>query len=160
MVRRARLRRQNAALNTLQLSGRRIAAAATVFLIASLTVLADPTTFRNEGLKIETVVRLNVEGKKVSGTYESSEYDEEPRVSYRFSGRIIPAPKEKGGVYMHIKFDGSPVPYPAPPGIKSLLWHLKIVDHRVHLFIPMQERSYDGKTPKWVVSEVEFTPAD
>jgi hypothetical protein len=34
------------------------------------------------------------------------------------------------------------------------------VNHRAHLFIPMWERSYTKKTPKWIVSDVEFTPKD
>ena len=34
------------------------------------------------------------------------------------------------------------------------------MNHRAHLFIPMWERSYTKKTPKWIVSDVEFIPDD
>jgi hypothetical protein len=60
---------------------------------------------------------------------------------------------------MVVRFEG-PAPYDPPPGTKVLRWYLRIVEHQAHLFIPMQERSYTGKSPKWVVSEVEFTPSD
>ena len=126
------------------------------FLAAISLVAADEKTFRNDGLKNQIIVRLDVQGKKVSGTYASAEYGEEA-VSHGFSGEVVPTPKGKRDVYMQVRFEGN-IPYSAPPDAKILRWHLKIVDHRAHLFIPMQERSYAGKTPRWVVSDVEFVP--
>lgn len=134
----------------------KIALSLGLFLATALSVLAEPKTFRNEGLKNEIVVRLDVQGKKVSGTYASAEYGEEA-VPRAFSGEVVPAPKGKRGVYMQVRFEDD-IPYSPPPDAKVLRWYLKIVDHRAHLFIPMQERSYTGKTPKWVVSDVEFLP--
>ncbi len=119
-------------------------------------VFARPTTFKNSGLKTETVITLDVEGKRVTGTFESSEYSENS-VREKFKGEVVPTPKEKSGVYMEIHFSGK-VTYSASPQAKGLRWSRRIVDHRAHLFIPMWERSYTGKTPKWVVSDGEFTP--
>ena len=127
-------------------------------LVGRFAGLAETTTFRNEGLKNETVVTLSVDGKKVNGSFLSSEYGEEPAVEHRFTGEIIPTPNGKRGVYMRIRFTGE-VPYSAPPATKVLKWYLRIVDHRAHLFIPMQERSYEERTPKWIVSDVEFVPS-
>ena len=127
-----------------------------VLLVASsVTALAEPKTFRNEGLKTLTVVTLDVEKNKVTGTFATAEYGEEPAEKYRFSGEVIPTPKGKQGVYMRVRFEGT-VPYSLPPRVKTIEWFLKIVEHRAHLFIPMQERSYERKTPKWIVSNVEF----
>jgi hypothetical protein len=47
-----------------------------------------------------------------------------------------------------------------PPKARTLIWFLKIVNHRAHLFVPMQERSYEGDIPRWVVSDVELEPVD
>ena len=117
---------------------------------------AEPKTFRNEGLRNGILVRLDVQGKKVSGTFASDEYGD-TSVPHVFIGEVIATPKGKRGVHMRIRFEGN-IPYSVPPEVKELLWYLKIVDHKAHLFIPMQERSYAGKTPKWVVSDVEFLP--
>jgi hypothetical protein len=122
-----------------------------------LAAEAEPKTFRNEGLKTEIVVTLDVQGEKVTGTWASSEYGDNPSPTQSFSGEVIPTPKGKTGVYMHVRFPDKP-PYDPPPGIKVLRWYLRIVNHSAHLFIPMQERSYEGKNPKWVVSDVEFLP--
>ena len=56
---------------------------------------------------------------------------------------------------MKINFSGK-VSYSLPPKAKALRWSLRIVNHRAHLFIPMEERSDTGKTPMLVVSDVEF----
>ena len=72
---------------------------------------------------------------------------------------MIPTPKGKRGIYLEIHFAEKP-PYDVPPKATRLVWYLKIVDHRAHLFIPMQEREYSGRTPKWVVSDVELEPQD
>ncbi len=127
-------------------------------LTTGLYVSAKPTTFKNSGLKTETVITLNVEVKRVSGTFASSEYGENA-VRETFTGEVLPTLNGKSGVYMEIHFSGK-VPYSAPSQVKGLRWSLRIVSHRAHLFIPMRERSYAGKAPKWIVSDVEFTPED
>jgi hypothetical protein len=129
-----------------------------ILLATGLCVSAKPTTFKNSGLKTETVITLDVIGKRVTGTFASSEYDENA-VRDAFTGEVVPAPKGKSGVYMEIHFSGK-VPYSPPPKAKALRWSLRIVNHRAHLFIPMEEQDYTGKTPKWVVSDVEFAPED
>ena len=129
-----------------------------ILLATGVCVFAKPTTFKNSGLKEETVITLDVQGKRVTGTFESSEYGENA-ISETFTGEVIPTAKGKSGVYMEIHFLGK-VPYSPPPQAKSLRWSLQVVRHRAHLFIPMWERSYTGKTPEWVVSDVEFTPED
>jgi hypothetical protein len=129
-----------------------------ILLATGLCVSAKPTTFKNSGLKTETVITLDVIGKRVTGTFASSEYDENA-VRDTFTGEVVPAPKGKSGVYMEIHFSGK-VPYSPPPKAKALRWSLRIVNHRAHLFIPMEEQDYTGKPPKWVVSDVEFAPED
>ena len=136
----------------------KLAFAFAILLATGLRVSAKPTTFKNSGLKTETVIILDVQGKGVTGTFETSEYGENA-VRERFTGEVVPTPKGKSGVYMEIHFAGK-VPYSPPPQAKALRWSLRIVNHRAHLFIPMEERSYTGKTPKWVVSDVEFAPED
>src|SRR5260370_32044672 len=100
------------------------------------------------------MITLDVQGKRVTGTFESSKYGENA-VKETLTGEIVPTPKGKRGVYMEIHFSGN-VPYSPPPQAKSLRWSLKIVNHRAHLFVPMCEQSYEDKTPKWIVSDVEF----
>lgn len=136
----------------------KLAFASAILLATCLCVSAKPTTFKNSGLKIETVITLDVQGKRVTGIFESSEYDEN-EVKETFTGEVVPTPKGKSGVYMAIHFSGK-VPYSPPPQANVLRWSLRIVNHRAHLFVPMEERDYTGKTPKWVVSDVEFEPED
>ncbi len=136
----------------------KLAFAFTILLATGLCVSAKPTTFKNSGLKTETVITLDVQGKHVTGIFESSEYGENA-VREAFTGEVVPTPKGKSGVNMEIHFSGK-VPYSPPPQAKALRWGLRMVNHRAHLFIPMEERSYTGKTPKWVVSDVEFAPED
>jgi len=116
------------------------------------------TTFKNSGLKVETMITLDVQGKRATGTFESSEYGENA-VKETFTCEVVATPKGKKDVYMEIHFSGK-VPYSPPPQAKALRGSLRIVNHRAYLFIPMEERSYTGKTPKRVVSDVEFTPED
>jgi hypothetical protein len=120
--------------------------------------LAAPITFKNEGLKDVIVVVLDVKEKTATGTFASHEYDAASRET-PFTGKVIATPKGKTGVYLEIHFAGDP-PYNIPPKSKTLIWFLKIVDHRAHLFIPMQERNYESKTPHWVVDDVELEPTD
>jgi hypothetical protein len=80
-------------------------------LTTGLYVSAKPTTFKNSGLKTETVITLNVEGKRVSGTFASSEYGENA-VKEMFTGEVLPNFNGKSGVCMEIHFSGK-VPYNA-----------------------------------------------
>jgi hypothetical protein len=136
----------------------KLALAFAILLATGVCVSAKPTTFKNSGLKTEIVITLDVQGKRVTGTFESSEYGENA-VKETFTGEVVPTPKGKRGVNMEIHFSGK-VPYSPPPQAKILRWSLRIVNHREHLFIPMWERSYTSRTPKWVVSDVELTPED
>jgi hypothetical protein len=126
-------------------------------LFTGTHVFAEATTFRNGGLKNETIVTLEVKGKTATGTFVSYEYGEEIPPATPFTGKVIRAPKGKRGVYLEITFAGAP-PYPAPPDAKSLVWQLKIVNRRAHLFIPMHQRSYETTPPKWIVGDVELEP--
>src|SRR5262245_6560959 len=109
----------------------RLAFAFVILLATALSVSAKPTTFKNSGLKTETVITLDVQGKRVAGTFESSEYGENA-VSEMFTGEVVPTPKGKSGVYMQIHFSGE-VPYSPPPQAKSLRWSLRILNHRAYL---------------------------
>jgi hypothetical protein len=131
-----------------------------LFVPAELS-FASPTTFKNEGLNTEIMVVLDVTGKAAKGTFTSHEYDadEEAGAGVPFTGKVVPTPKGKTGIYLEIQFAGTP-PYNVPPKARTLIWFLKIVKHRAHLFIPMQERSYEGDIPRWVVSDVELEPVD
>ena len=126
---------------------------------ASTSAFAAPTTFENKGLKYVIVVALDVNEKTAMGTYKTHEYDPDSAgPGTPFTGKVIPTPKGKTGVYLEIKFDGD-VPYTIPPNAKKLIWYLKIVDHKAHLFIRMRERSYEGDT-HYVVDDVELEPAE
>jgi len=126
-------------------------------LFPSANVFAEATTFRNGGLKNETIVTLEVKGKTATGTFVSYEYGEKIPPATPFSGKVIPTPKGKRGVYLEINFTGTP-PYSPPPEAKALVWSLKTVNRRTHLVIPMQQRSYDTSPPKWIVADVELEP--
>src|SRR6266446_4774331 len=109
----------------------KLAFAFAILLATGLCVSAKPTTFKNSGLKIETVITLDVQGKRVTGTFESSEYGENA-VREAFTGEVVPTPKGKSGVYMEIHFSRR-VPYSPPPQAKALRWSLRIVNHRAIL---------------------------
>ena len=126
-------------------------------LCAGANVLAEPTTYRNGGLKNETIVTLDVKGKTASGTFVTYEYGDEIPPSTPFTGKVVLTPEGKRGIFLEISFAGAP-PYSTPSEAKSLLWHLKTVKGQTHLFIPMQQRSYDTTPPKWVVADVELEP--
>jgi hypothetical protein len=130
-------------------------------LVPAELSFASPTTFKNEGLKVETIVVLDVTGKAAKGTFRSHEYDadEGGGAGVPFTGKVVPTPKGKTGIYLEIQFAGTP-PYNVPPKAKTLVWFLKIVKRRAHLFIPMEERSYEGDTPRWIVSDVELEPVE
>ena len=129
------------------------------FLATAAHAFGEPITFRNGGLKNESIVTLEVKGKAATGTFVSYEYGEDIPPVTPFTGKVIPTPKGKRGVYLEIKFTGTP-PYSAPPDARSLVWHLRTVNRRQHLFIPMHQQSYESTPPKWVVADVEFEPDD
>ena len=54
----------------------KLAFAVAILLATGLCVSAKPTTSKNSGLKTETVITLDLQGKRVTGTFESSEYGE------------------------------------------------------------------------------------
>jgi len=136
-----------------------IVLAACALLFSGANVFAEPTTYRNGGLKNETIVSLEVKGKTATGTFVTYEYGEEIPPATPFTGKVIPTPKGKRGVFLEISFAGAP-PYSTPPAAKSLIWHLQTVSGRAHLFIPMHERLYgdEDRTPRWAVTDVEFEP--
>jgi hypothetical protein len=130
-----------------------------VLLLMSGSLFAKPTKFVNGGLKDRTVVTLDVAGKKGTGTMVIHDYMDEPGPATSFTGKVIPTPKGKQGVYLDVQFDGKP-PYNIPPGARRLIWYLKIVDRRAHLFIPTYQRNYETKPYSWIVSDNELEPED
>jgi hypothetical protein len=136
-----------------------------IFFASGLLAVAAPVTFVSGGLKEELVVELDVTGQKASGNFRKSEYERESAVPVKFTGKVVPTPKGKPGVFLEIAFApeklaGEKAPYSAPPKVEKLIWQLRIVKGRAHLFIPMQMRSYEGKTPKWIVADCELEPED
>jgi hypothetical protein len=118
---------------------------------------AKETTFVNHGLSMDTIVVLDVSGKTAKGTFRSEANNtDEKHGPVSFAGKVIPTPKGKRGVYLEIQFTGEP-PYDTRD-LLPLTWRLKIVDHRAHLFIPVHQRNYEGRTPRWEVSEMELEP--
>lgn len=126
-------------------------------LLTGNNLFAKATIFKNAGLKNEIVVTLEVVEKTATGSFTSHAYDEDAGPATPCTGKEIAMPNGKRGVYLEIRFAG-PRPYSTPPDNTRLIWYLKIVNRRAHLFIPMQERDYTGKTPRWVVANVELEP--
>jgi hypothetical protein len=126
-------------------------------LFTGANVFAEPTTYRNGGLKNETIVTLEVKGKTASGTFVTYEYGDEIPPATPFTGKVVATPKGKRGVFLEITFASKP-PYEVPPDAKTLLWQLKTAKGQTHLIIPMHQRSYDTTPPKWVVADVELEP--
>jgi hypothetical protein len=126
-------------------------------LLTGANVLAEPTTYRNGGLKNETIVTLDVKGKTATGTFVTYEYGADIPPATPFTGKVVLTPKGKRGIFLEISFAGTP-PYSTPPDAKLLLWHLKTVSGQAHLFIPMHQRSYETAPPKWIVADVELEP--
>jgi hypothetical protein len=141
------------------MKNRTIKIAAAVFVFAVSSVFAKETKFVNHGLSTDTNVVLDVAGKTVKGTYSSNANNsDETHGPAAFTGKVIPTPKGKKGIYLRIEFAG-----PAPYDTKDLLpltWHLKIVGGRAHLFIPMHQRNYTTVPAKWVIDDVELEPVD
>ena len=130
-----------------------------VLLLMSGSLFAKPTKFVNGGLKDMTIVTLDVTGKKAAGTMVIHDRMEEPGPATSFTGEVVPTPKGKKGVYLEVHFGGKP-PYNIPPGAKRLIWYLKIVNRRAHLFIPTYQRNYETKPYSWVVADDELEPED
>ena len=126
-------------------------------LLSVANVFAEPTTYRTGGLKNETIVTLDVTGKTATGTFVTYEYGEDIPPATPFTGKVVLTPKGKRGIFLEITFAGTP-PYSTPPDTKALLWYLKTVKGQTHLFIPMQQRSYETTPPKWIVADVELEP--
>jgi hypothetical protein len=126
------------------------------FLVAS-SAFAKEVTFANHGLSMDTYVVLDVTGKFAKGTFTSrANNSDEAHGPVAFTGKVIATPRGKKGVYLRIEFAG-----PAPYDTRDLLpltWRLRIVNHQAHLFIPVHQRNYEGRTPKWEVSEMELEP--
>lgn len=134
-----------------------IALALAAVFTNTTSALAEPTTFRNGGLKNETIVTLEVKGKTATGTFVSYEYGENIPPATPFTGKVVATPKGKRGTYLEITFAGK-APYATPPEAKALIWHLKTVKGASRLFIPMHQQSYESTPPKWIVADVELEP--
>lgn len=124
---------------------------------AAGSVFGKETTFANHGLSMDTYVVLEVSGKTARGTFRSrANNSDEAHGPAPFTGKVITTPKGKKGVYLEIHFAGPP-PYDTRD-LLPLVWHLRIVDHRAHLFILVHQRNYEDRTPKWEVSDMELEP--
>lgn len=140
-------------------------AAAFALLLASTSVPAKPTTFECHNVRYAWSVTLDVSGKTAKGTFivdDTTADDAERRTKVAFTGKVIPTPKGKKGVYLEMNFAVDP-PYNVPPEAKAkrrIVWYLKIVEGRAHLFIPMQVRNEETRPYSWVVHDIEFEPAD
>jgi len=122
----------------------KLAFAFAILLATGLCVSASPTTFKNSGLKTETVITLDVEGKRVTGTFESSEYGENG-VREKFKGEVVPTPK---GALQRIA--------------SSERLALESEDRessRTSLYSHVGAELHQ-EDAKWIVSDVEFTPKD
>jgi hypothetical protein len=134
--------------------------AAFVVLLATPTLLAKPTDFECHGLSYSWFVTLEVSGKTAKGTYRR--YDnrvDETRGPVPFTGKVIPTPKGKRGVYLQIQF-ANETPYEMPDKKTPLIWHLKIVEHRAHLFIPMVLRNFETVPAKFELTDLELEPVE
>jgi hypothetical protein len=128
-----------------------------VFFAAIGSAFAKETTFVNHGLSTDTTVVLDVTGKIAKGTFASrANNSDEAKGPTPFTGKVIATPKGKKGIYLRIQFAGE-APYDTRD-LVPLTWHLTIVDHRAHLFIPVHQRNYEGRTPRWEVSDMELEP--
>ena len=131
-----------------------------VLLFISDTLFAKPTNFACHGLKYDWYVTLDVSGKTASGTYKEDDNGVEERgPAIPFTGKVIPTPKGKRGVYLEIKFAGE-TPYQIRPKTAPLIWHLKIADHRAHLFIPMVLRNFETVPATFEMTDLELEPED
>jgi hypothetical protein len=126
----------------------KLAFAVAILLARGLCVSAKPTTFKNSGLKTETVITLDLQGKRVTGTFESSEYGENS-VTQAFTGEVIPIRKGKSRVYMKINFSGK-VPYSPPPKAKALRWSLRDRESSRHISsFPWRSGATPARRPSW-----------
>jgi hypothetical protein len=142
-----------------------VRASLAVTALWSCSASAETPCFRIEGLKYVETVHLDVTGSKASGDYLVDEYGENAK-RFRFTGKVIPSPGGKKGVYVTITFnkedlgEGQKAPYQLPPGAKQIVWVLRIVDHHSHLFIPANERFNDTVPAHYAVTELEYLPCE
>jgi hypothetical protein len=136
-----------------------LATAVTLALLLTSRVVAKPTNFEAHGLSYDWYVTLDVSGKTAKGTYLREDNRVEERGSaVAFAGKVIPTPKGKSGVYLEIKFAGE-TPYQIEPKKAPLIWRLKIVNHRAHLFIPMVLRNFETVPAKFEMMDLELEPS-
>jgi hypothetical protein len=137
------------------------ASIAVAFLLLGLPgLLAKPTDFECHGLSYSWFVTLEVSGKTAKGTYRR--YDnrvDETQGPVPFTGKVIPTPKGKRGVYLQVQFAGE-TPYQMPDKKTPLIWRLKIVDRRAHLFIPMVLRNFESVPAKFELTDLELEPVE
>jgi hypothetical protein len=127
-------------------------------VLASSSLLAKPTNFESHGLSYSWFVTLDVSGKTAKGTYRRYDNTVDKTLGpVPFTGKVIPTPKGKRGVYLEIKFAGE-TPYDIKPKNAPLIWRLKIVDHRAHLFIPMVLRNFEAVPAKFEMMDLELEP--
>jgi hypothetical protein len=132
---------------------------AIVLLFMSDTLFAKPTNFECHGLSYDWYVTLDVAGKTATGTYKRDDNRTDERAAaVPFTGKVIPTPKGKRGVYLEVKFAGE-TPYDIKPKSAPLIWRLQIVEHRAHLFIPMVLRNFDTVPAKFEMMDLELEPA-
>ena len=136
-----------------------IALVSSLLLLGSRSLFAKPTDFECHGLSYSWFVTLDVSGKAAQGTYRRFDNRvDETQGPVAFTGKVIATPKGKRGVYLEIKFAGE-TPYQMPAKKTPLIWHLTIVDHRAHLFIPMVLRNFDTVPAKFELMELELEPS-
>ena len=100
-------------------------------LLTSATLCAKSITFRKEELKGNTIVTLDIKDqeKTVSGTFlfDQSKSREPSKPGFAFTGKVIPTPEGKSGIWMKIQFTGK-APLDKP-------WYVETVGDRRHLFM-------------------------
>jgi hypothetical protein len=133
---------------------------ALVLLVTAGSLSAKPTKFFCDGLSYSWYVTLDVTGKTATGDYRRFDNRVDENLGpVAFTGKVILTPKGKSGVYLEVKFVGE-TPYQIEPKTAPLIWRLKIVDHRAHLFIPMVLRNFETVPAKFEMMDLELEPED
>jgi hypothetical protein len=89
--------------------------------------------FRADWLQGERIVRLAIDGNKVSGTFSVGDGD---AATYKFSGTLR-------GDTLTVVFDGNKLPDVAPSEMESLVWKLVQVRGKESLRIKFSGKNYD-----------------
>jgi hypothetical protein len=89
--------------------------------------------FRADWLQGERIVRLAIDGNKVSGTFSVGDGD---AATYKFSGTLR-------GDTLTVVFDGNKLPDVAPSEMESLVWKLVQVHGKESLRIKFSGKNYD-----------------